>query len=222
MKKLERKEKEKQFKQGIILDAAKELFKTKGYSDTTMSDIAAEAGFAKGTLYLYYKSKSEIILNLSLELKRDFSEKIDKVISKDLNSSTKFSEIVDIFKYIVLVELDDLGIYDFVSEFSIKDLQTSDFGEEFLEYECSIVKAFEGIISQAQKEKAIDTTINGKDLAIFLDTLFEGIINKLAFLKQNNFKTGLKYSTYGNISKEEYVDKIFNLLESMFKNKGNN
>lgn len=47
-----------------ILEAAALAFTRKGYYATTMDDIVAESGLSKGTLYLYFKSKKEILLAL--------------------------------------------------------------------------------------------------------------------------------------------------------------
>jgi AcrR family transcriptional regulator len=44
-----------------ILDAAIEAFATSGYAQTTMDDIAARAGVAKGTLYWNFKGKEELL-----------------------------------------------------------------------------------------------------------------------------------------------------------------
>ncbi|GGN91509.1 TetR/AcrR family transcriptional regulator [Saccharibacillus kuerlensis] len=43
-----------------ILDAAFEVFGKKGFYDTKISDITEHAGIAKGTMYLYFKSKEEL------------------------------------------------------------------------------------------------------------------------------------------------------------------
>ncbi len=45
-----------------ILDAARTVFSSHGYAVATVDDVAVEAGIAKGTLYLYYRSKEEIYL----------------------------------------------------------------------------------------------------------------------------------------------------------------
>lgn len=45
-----------------IMNAAEEVFTRKGFSDARMDDIAEETGLSKGTLYLYYKSKDDIII----------------------------------------------------------------------------------------------------------------------------------------------------------------
>jgi AcrR family transcriptional regulator len=45
-----------------ILDAAERLLGRYGYSKMTVSDIAAEAGIGKGTVYLSFPSKEEVVL----------------------------------------------------------------------------------------------------------------------------------------------------------------
>ncbi len=44
-----------------LLDAALALFAEKGYAATRSEEVAARAGVAKGTLYLYYPSKEELL-----------------------------------------------------------------------------------------------------------------------------------------------------------------
>jgi AcrR family transcriptional regulator len=52
------------FRRGEILDAARKVFARKGFADGIVDDIASEAGLAKGTIYLYFRSKKEIYLAL--------------------------------------------------------------------------------------------------------------------------------------------------------------
>jgi AcrR family transcriptional regulator len=63
-----------------IKEAAIKLFSQKGYSATTMRQIAQKAGLATGSLYNHLKRKSDLLLDIH----RNF---IDEVIEK-----TKFSE----------------------------------------------------------------------------------------------------------------------------------
>ena len=44
-----------------ILDAAEELFGTKGFDNTSTNDILERVGIARGTLYYHFKSKEEIL-----------------------------------------------------------------------------------------------------------------------------------------------------------------
>ena len=45
-----------------IITAAEDVFSKKGFSEARMDDIAEETGLSKGTLYLYFKSKNDIII----------------------------------------------------------------------------------------------------------------------------------------------------------------
>ncbi len=48
-------------KREAILRAATKVFAGRGYFNSKVSDIAGEAGIADGTVYLYFKSKDEIL-----------------------------------------------------------------------------------------------------------------------------------------------------------------
>lgn len=49
-----------EFRTEEILRAAREVFAAKGFERATIDDVAQAAGVAKGTVYLYFKSKQEI------------------------------------------------------------------------------------------------------------------------------------------------------------------
>jgi TetR/AcrR family transcriptional regulator len=49
-------------KRNVILDAARTVFSRQGYAGAAVDKVALEAGVAKGTLYLYFKSKEELYL----------------------------------------------------------------------------------------------------------------------------------------------------------------
>ncbi|MDE5700731.1 MAG: TetR/AcrR family transcriptional regulator [Lachnospiraceae bacterium] len=53
-------DKNKQIKRESLLETAFRLFTSKGIHKTSISDIVADAGVAKGTFYLYFKDKYDI------------------------------------------------------------------------------------------------------------------------------------------------------------------
>ena len=65
-----------------ILDAAEELFVTKGYDKTSTNDILDRVGIARGTLYYHFKSKEEI-LNAMIERINDSLIAKAKMIAAD-------------------------------------------------------------------------------------------------------------------------------------------
>lgn len=49
-----------EFRRAEILEAARRVCAARGFHDMTVDEIAAHAGMAKGTVYLYFRSKHEI------------------------------------------------------------------------------------------------------------------------------------------------------------------
>jgi len=65
-----------------ILRAASAIFNDKGYTKTSMAEIARMAGVADGTLYLYFKSKEDLVravlARFYAELTRTAQQGVDK------------------------------------------------------------------------------------------------------------------------------------------------
>ena len=59
-------------KREAILRAATHVFARKGFFNSKVSDIATEAGIADGTVYLYFKSKDEILHSIFDRAMADF------------------------------------------------------------------------------------------------------------------------------------------------------
>lgn len=74
----ERREREKQQRIDMIMDAALEVFAEKGLKNATMDDVAEKAELSKGTIYLYFKSKEHLFfaidMRAGLMLKERFAE----------------------------------------------------------------------------------------------------------------------------------------------------
>jgi TetR/AcrR family fatty acid metabolism transcriptional regulator len=97
-----RNNKRSQDKRTIILDAALRTFVKRGYSETTVAEIASEAAVAEGTLYNYFQNKEDLLLALFDEKWGGIIDEIKKKISRldDPNDKLKavFSLVVRMFK----------------------------------------------------------------------------------------------------------------------------
>jgi TetR/AcrR family fatty acid metabolism transcriptional regulator len=89
-------------KREAILRAAIKVFANNGYFNSKVSDIAGEAGIADGTVYLYFKSKDEILHSI---FDRAMGEFIDEGRS-ELESITKPA---DRLRRIAELHLEKLG-----------------------------------------------------------------------------------------------------------------
>ena len=59
-----------------VLRSALDLFSSKGYSETKMAEIAGRSGLSVGALYLRFKNKQELCLELIEDQTQDFVERI--------------------------------------------------------------------------------------------------------------------------------------------------
>jgi TetR/AcrR family fatty acid metabolism transcriptional regulator len=59
-----------------ILEAAIKVFARKGYFATRVADVARRAGVADGTIYLYFRSKEEILVSLFDEVMSEHVEAV--------------------------------------------------------------------------------------------------------------------------------------------------
>lgn len=90
-------EENKQQKRNSLLQTAFELFTTKGETKTSISDIADNAGVAKGTFYLYFRDKIDIKNKLiAHKTEKIFETALEKLDAAELESfSDKVIFIVD-------------------------------------------------------------------------------------------------------------------------------
>jgi AcrR family transcriptional regulator len=78
----ERREKERELRRQGILKAARALFTTQDYEQVSMERIASEAELAKGTLYLYFDTKEDLVLALVTEELDQLLEKLEKISTR--------------------------------------------------------------------------------------------------------------------------------------------
>ncbi|WP_182914525.1 TetR/AcrR family transcriptional regulator [Paenibacillus sp. 1011MAR3C5] len=61
-------EEKKRITEENIIDAAYQLFSSKGYDLTTVADITELAGVAKGTFFNYFRTKDEVLVRIQKSL----------------------------------------------------------------------------------------------------------------------------------------------------------
>ena len=72
-----------------ILDAAKFLFKERGFANTSVTDIMNKSNLGVGTFYNYFNSKEEVLMSIVRQL---FMQVEDKVTAQKNSSSLELLE----------------------------------------------------------------------------------------------------------------------------------
>jgi len=79
-----------------IVDAAIRVFARNGYYNSRVSDIAREAGIASGTIYLYFRTKEEILVTLFREKMAAFVAHLRREIAGETDPVAKIRRLVEL------------------------------------------------------------------------------------------------------------------------------
>jgi TetR/AcrR family transcriptional regulator, fatty acid metabolism regulator protein len=79
-----------------IVEAAIRVFARNGYYNSRVSDIAREAGIASGTIYLYFRTKEEILVTLFREKMAAFVAHLRGEIAGESDPVAKIRRLVEL------------------------------------------------------------------------------------------------------------------------------
>lgn len=70
-------------RRGQILEAARACFRERGFRQTTIEEICAEARISPGALYRYYGSKADIVAAIALDARADAEATLDQLAAAE-------------------------------------------------------------------------------------------------------------------------------------------
>jgi len=90
------KEKQRQERKALILQAAEEVLMEKGYHETSSDEIAARVGIAKGTVYLHFASKEDLVIALFAQDLEKFQQLVGSTVASELTARAKMEAILHV------------------------------------------------------------------------------------------------------------------------------
>src|SRR5690349_7824505 len=88
------KERQRQERENLILQVAEEVLLEKGYHETSMDEIAARVGVAKGTVYLHFPGKEELVVAIFARTMEAFLEGVESVIAEKPTNRAKLEALL--------------------------------------------------------------------------------------------------------------------------------
>ncbi len=85
---------QKNNKYHLILEAAVTVFARQGFHQSTVAQIAKEAGVADGTIYLYFKNKDDILVQFFAYRTKQVFERFRAEVKKADNSLDKLRNLI--------------------------------------------------------------------------------------------------------------------------------
>lgn len=170
-------EENKSIKEKKLFDTGFKLFTEKGIKNTSIDEIAKEAGVAKGTFYLYFRDKYELqdqlIAKKSYQLFNKALNKLDKDKIKNFDD-----QIIFIIDFII----DDLSKNKLLLKFISKNLSFGLYNEKVIKLmDDSDIKVRDLFIEGISK---FNPNIDNPDVILFMiieltsSTCFSSIMNK--------------------------------------------
>src|ERR671939_1743691 len=112
-------------KREAILRAATKVFAHNGYFNSKVADIAREAGVADGTVYLYFKSKEDILHSI-------FDRSVEEALEAARKQIKEVADPREKLRQIALLHLERLGAdRDLAVVFQVELRGSTKFMEEF-------------------------------------------------------------------------------------------
>ncbi len=78
----------------MILQAAEEVLTEKGYYETSIDEIAARVGIAKGTVYLHFPSKEDLVVAIFMRDMQLLIENVTEIVIQEQSASEKMRAIL--------------------------------------------------------------------------------------------------------------------------------
>ncbi|MBC8206233.1 MAG: TetR/AcrR family transcriptional regulator [Kiritimatiellales bacterium] len=83
-------ERKKSEKRAAILQSAFDEFKNRRFDAVKLDDVAARAGVGKGTLYLYFKNKEDLFIQMALDGVEQMAGRMKEIARMDLPFCERF------------------------------------------------------------------------------------------------------------------------------------
>lgn len=173
-----------------IFEASMKLFAEKGYENTSIEEITATVGVAKGTLYYHFTSKEEIFDFLVQEGIKLLQNSVDIKISK-------YDSYVDKIKAIVLIQIKIVKKYEDI----ITILLSQFYGNEKRNQRCKeyiyqYIDKIEDIVTKGMQ----NGQIKQGDAKIYASEIYGLIASSLIYKlrEKENFEVLKVYKEFEN------------------------
>jgi len=153
-----------------ILRAAAKVFAQSGYFNAKVADVARAAGIADGTVYLYFKSKDDLLTSIFDWAMGEFIEQARSAMKEIADPAEKLRRFATLH-FSLLERERDIAIV-----FQIELRQSTKFMEQFsTTHLATYLQMLRGIIEEGQKadlfRKHLNPTITAKLLFGALDEM---------------------------------------------------
>ncbi len=150
------------------------LFKEKGYSASSMRDLAQRVGIEAGSLYSHFKSKESILQKICFDMANSFFESLDAIENREINAEIQLRNAIKAHMEVLMKDPDETSVFQ--NEW--KHLSEPYLGD-FIEMRKTYENRFRNILKKGMD----DGIFKSHDLKILNLTLLSALNNTLNWYK---------------------------------------
>jgi TetR/AcrR family transcriptional regulator, repressor for uid operon len=153
-----------------ILEAASACFVKSGFHGTSMKDVCRAADMSPGTLYHYFRSKTEIIAGI-IESEAEMTLELLSALKSTQDFFAALHEVLDVIASEVTEQ--DLALH---SEIAAEILRQPRLRSAQVELDRQALEIISEALSKAQHETQVDPTLDVDVTAKLILTLIDGLL----------------------------------------------
>jgi len=157
-----------------ILDAAGTCFARSGFHQTTMQDVAAEAGMSPGNIYRYFASKDALIAGMT--------ERDRAMILQDFSAIADETNLIDALAGLARKHLVEgtCGQWALALEIWSVGARNPAVGPMIRGIERAVHEGMCDVLRRVQSQGRVAPGVNVDDVARFIGTLVDGLFKRRA------------------------------------------
>ena len=182
----ERKEREKEQKRALILEATEELILEKGLDHLNMDEVAEKAEVSKGSLYLYFNNKTDLVLGICHKASNMLNEATAKVLTSDKPGLEMVYQIGVNYLNFASEHPEFFSAMRFLENY--KDTEQAKKSEYLQMCSQNRQEGFRVMVRAIQigmQDGSINSSYNAEELALLLWATSHGVVN-MAYMHHNS------------------------------------
>ncbi len=157
-------EKEMKIRRELMLQNGFELFSQKGIENVSMQEIADKCKIGVATLYRYYNTKLDLVLDIGVRMWNNFSLEVEnKRLAKDIDNLDAYHELVFYLDFYIELYRNHKDLLRFNQEFNIYIIKEKPTPDKVAPYVMAIsvfAQMFHNLYEKGKIDKTIKTDLS--------------------------------------------------------------
>ncbi|MEM5948026.1 TetR/AcrR family transcriptional regulator [Spirochaetia bacterium 38H-sp] len=201
----ERREREKAERRQFIFERARELFLSKGYTNTSMDEIADVCELSKGTLYLYFKNKEELAVSVVNSVISELRSVLERAVEGAVSGMEALQRVLGAYRAFFRQHVNEFYFSASLELVAGKTgAKNARFDDAYSGVE-SLLSVLVGVIKQGMRDGSVRSDIDPQKAAFAVASIVKGFLQSMAAGQPDRLLSP-------QYKKEELIDYSLNLF----------